>query len=268
MSTAPLVPHVRPLAATRPTRAGLLVAEWVKLRSLRSTWILLAAVVVLLIAVPAFSAVGAVVQGASRGPSGEADVLAATLAGVSPVEFLVAALGALAVTGEYSSGLIRVTLAAVPRRLPVLLAKALVVGAAILVTAVVSVLAAFVAVRLVLASAGLSASAGVPAVLTTALSAGAYLSGLALIGMAFGWMVRSTVGALAAFFGFLYVPPLLAMIPGGQGFAPFLPSNAGAALLHGSVADPVMATRGGLVFAAWVTALLVVAALVLRRRDA
>lgn len=268
MSTASAVPYVPASAAMRPSRAGLLVAEWVKLRSLRSTWILLAAVVILLIAVPSFSAIGAVVQGAARGPSGEADVLAATLAGVSPVEFLVAALGALAVTGEYSSGLIRVTLAAAPRRLPVLFAKALVVGAVTLVTAVVSVIAAFVAVRLVLASAGVPGDAGALAVLTTALSAGAYLTGLAFIGMAFGWVARSTVGALAAFFGLLYVPPLLALIPGGQAFAPFLPSNAGAALLHASVAEPLIATTGALVFAAWVTALLVVAALVLRRRDA
>jgi hypothetical protein len=209
-----------------------------------------AGVVILLIAVPSFSAIGAVVWGASGGPCAEADVLAAALAGVSPVEFLVAALGALAVTGEYSSGLIRVTLAALPRRLPVLLAKAFVVGAVTLVTGVISVLAAFVAVRLVLACEGLPAGAAAPAVLATAPSAGAYLSGLAFIGMAFEWVAQHR-RPLAGFFGFLYVPPLLALLPGGRDFAPFLPSNAGAALVHASVAEPLTAATGALVFAAW-----------------
>ena len=222
MTTTPLVPHVPASASVRPGRGRLLVAEWVKLRSLRSTWILLAALVLLLVAVPAFSAIGAVVQATSGTSSGEADVLSAVLAGVSPVEFLVAALGALSVTGEYSSGLIRVTLAAVPRRLPVLLAKAVVVGAVTLVTGLIAVLAAYLAVRLVLFSAGVPATAGTPAVVTTALSAGAYLGGIALIGMGFGWVARSTVGALASFFGLMYVPPLLVLLPGAAPLAPAL----------------------------------------------
>ena len=268
MTTTQLVPPAQASVPARPGRTGLLVAEWIKLRSLRSTWILLATVTVLLIGVPVFSAIGAVVQGVSGTRSGEADVLAAALAGISPVEFLVAALGALAVTGEYSSGLIRVTLAAVPRRLPVLLAKALVVGGVALVTGLAAVLGAYLAVRLVLLSSGVPATAGAPAVFATALGAGAYLSAIALVGMGFGWIVRSTVGALAAFFGLMYVPPLLVMLPGAAPFAPFLPSNAGAALLHGWVAEPATAAVGGAVLAAWVAALLVVAAVVLRRRDA
>jgi hypothetical protein len=66
----------------------------------------------------------------------------------------------------------------------------------------------------------------------------------------------------------MYVPPLLVLLPGAAPFAPFLPSNAGAALLRAPVAEPVMAAIGGAVLAAWVAALLVVAAVVLRGRDA
>ena len=269
MTSTALVPPVPATGSAPRGRTGPLVAEWIKFRSVRSTWILLAAVVVLLVAVPAFAAVGAVVGSTSGAGSGEMDVLSALLAGVNPVEFLVAALGALAVTGEYSSGLIRVTLAAVPRRLPVLRAKVLVVGAVTLVTGLVAVSAAYLGVRLVLVAAHVpTVAAGPSAVFVTALGTGAYLSGIALIGMGFGWVVRSTVGSLASFFGLMYVPPLLALVPGVAPVAPFLPSNAGGALLRASVAEPAMAAVGGAAFAAWIAALLVVAALVLRRRDA
>jgi ABC-2 type transport system permease protein len=193
------------------------------------------------------------------------------IAGVSAVEFLVAALGALAVTGEYPSGLIRVTLAAVPRRVPVLIAKAGVVGAVAALSGLIGVLAAFLTARLILVSAGLPATAGASAVLGTAGSAGVYLAGVALIGTGFGWVVRSTVGALAAFFGIMYLPPLLVMLlPAGIGprLAGFLPSNAGAALLHASATEPATAAPAALVLGAWVSVLLVVAARVLRHRDA
>ena len=268
MTTASLVPDITTSVAGRPARRRLPGAEWIKLRSLRSTWILLASVVVLFVVVPAFTAVGAVVQARSGTAAGEADAIAMVLTGVSPVEFLVAALGALAVTGEYSSGLIRVTLAAVPRRVPVLVAKAAVIGAVTFATAMIAVPAAFLTVRLVLSSAGLVATGDAQAVVVSAMSAGAYLTGVALIGIGFGWVLRSTAGALAAFFGFMYIPPLLAMLPGAAGIAPFLPSNAGAVLLRAAVAEPMMAAIGALVFAAWVAALLAVAALILRRRDA
>jgi hypothetical protein len=268
MTTATLVPPATAVTSARPARTRLLKSEWIKLRSVRSTWILLATTVVMLVGIPAFSAVGAVVDSSPVTAPGGTDVLAAALAGVSSVEFLVAALGALAVTGEYASGLIRVTLTAVPRRLPVLLAKAVVVGTVALVAGVVSILAAYVAVRLVLLPTDIPISGNTSALPVTALGAGAYLGAVALIGMAFGWLVRSTVGALAAFFGFMYLPQLLALLPAAATVAPFVPSNAGAELLRASATEPATAARGGLVLAVWVAALFVVAAQVLRHRDA
>lgn len=183
--------------------------EWIKLRSLRSTgWIFV---------IFAASMVGLAIL--DLGSQTAAHLTPAQLATWDPTaqgfEGLVVAgplmgvLGVLAITGEYSSGLIRTTLAAVPRRPRVLAAKAAVVGAVTLVAGEVLAFAGFLAGEAVLAGSVPHASLGQGTVARAVLMAGAVPALLALLGLGLGALVRHTVGAVSLLFGLLFVLPAL-----------------------------------------------------------
>jgi ABC-type transport system involved in multi-copper enzyme maturation permease subunit len=245
-------------------------SEWTKLRSLRAPVWLLALTAAGIVVLGTMMAVGTVVAGVNADQS-EIDALGGALTGISPVELLVAALGALAVTTEYASGTIRSTLTAVPRRLPVLIGKALVVAGSVFAVALVSVLVAFTAVRGLLGGQGISLPFTAPGVLRALVGAALYLTVIGLLGAGFGWLLRSAVGALAALVGVLYVLPLIGfLLPDGAArvVVPLLPGNAGAAVMQLEPAGMLPPWAGIAVFAGYAVLLLVAAALVLRRRDA
>jgi hypothetical protein len=205
-----------------PGHAGfrhVLRMEWIKLRSLRSTrWTLLVAAVgtvglgvaVLASYQPARFARMTAEQREAFDPTnmGFAGTLIAMLAfGV---------LGVLTATGEYSSGMIRATLAAVPGRGLVLLAKATVFGAVALVVGELTVLGNFLAGEAVLTNAAPHASLGDPAVLRSVLLTGAFLALLGLVGLGLGAIVRHTAGAITAFIGGLFAVPMIVLTAGGE----------------------------------------------------
>ncbi len=252
------------------TLSRVVRAEWTKLRSLRTPAWLFALTGLGIVLLGTMMAIGTVVAGVSAEEE-EVDALGGALTGISPVELLVGALGALAVTTEYSSGTIRSTLAAVPRRLPVLVAKAVVVALAVLTVALVSVLVAFTATRGMLAGQGVSLPFTAPGVPRALVGAALYLTVVALLGAGFGWLLRSAVGALAALVGVLYVLPVLGIVlPEGAAavVVPLMPGNAGAAVMQLGPAGLLAPWAGIAVFAGYAVLLLAVAALVLRRRDA
>jgi ABC-2 type transport system permease protein len=245
-------------------------SEWTKLRSLRAPVWLLAVTGAGIVVLGTMMAIGTVVAGVSADES-EIGALGGALTGISPVELLVGALGALAVTTEYASGTIRGTLAAVPRRLPVLVGKAVVVAGSVFAVALVSVLVAFTAVRGLLGSQGITLPFTAPGVLRALVGAALYLTVIGLLGAGFGWLLRSAVGALAALVGLLYVLPFVGfLLPGGVArvVVPLLPGNAGAAVMQLGPADLLSPWVGMAVFAAYGLLVLAAGALVLRRRDA
>lgn len=255
----------RPVSLT-----GAMRAEWVKFRSLKSSWLLLAATVVGMI-VLAF-----VIAWNTRDPSPGIDledvIASSTLQGFHLGELLLGALGVLVVTAEYSSGTIRTTLVALPRRLPVLWAKLLVVTPIVVVTMLVTVLAAFLGSQALLGQYREAFSLSDPGALRAVVGTALYLGALTAFGAAIGWIVRSTPGALVTYLGLVLVlPGITGLLLGsfGQSVSKYLPTEAGTSLITSvQLPDLLTPTQGALVLLAWVAGSLAVAAVILRRRDA
>jgi ABC-2 type transport system permease protein len=261
----PLAPAV-PTDAIRVTGRRVLTAEWIKTRGSRSTWWLLAGTAASIVAAGVSPALTLVLAN-DRSSAAATDPAGGALDGVSFTQLLLAALGVIIVSAEYGTGLIRATLTAVPARLPVLWGKAVVVAVVAFVATLVAVLGAFVAAQMVLASADVSISLTAPGVLRAVIGSALFLAVTAVLGTAFGWLVRSTAGALAAVFGFLFVLPVVGLaIPG---ITPYLPSNAGAAILQVRPESGSLAPWLGFgLFVGYTAVALAAAAVLLRRRDA
>jgi ABC-2 type transport system permease protein len=221
----------RPESGLPGGRYGLrdaIAMEWLKLRSMRSTWWTLAVALAALIglAILVLHYYPGHWAHMSRADRRSFDPTNSGFAGLALAQLAAAALGVLAVTGEYSSGMIRSTLAAVPRRGLVLAAKAAVVGAVALIAGEVGAFAAFLAGQAVLVSPAPHATLGQPGVLRAVLLGGAYVALIALIGLGVGMIVRRSAAGVAIIAGLIFVlPPVLLALPVGvqHAVARFLP---------------------------------------------
>lgn len=252
----------------------LVRAELIKLGSLRSTTCALAASALSILAMAVVTAVGALAgQVAETGSSDPvtADPTGGALSGVSIAFFAVATLGVLTVTGEYATHTMRSTMVAVPRRARLVLAKALAVASLTLPVLLLATVIAFFAARAVLATSDITVSFTEPGVARAVLGAAVYLTGLAVLGTAFGWFLRSTAGALSAMFVVLIVVPTLGLLLPqkiAQQVLPYLPDNVGQAIMATTASDGQLGPWTGLlVYTAWVLIALAGAALWVRRHD-
>lgn len=246
-------------------------SEWIKFRTLRSSWLTLVGAVVAMVAI-------GLVVGYVTSTSNWATLEAEDTAASAPVQgyllsqLLIGVLGVLFVTGEYGTGMIRSTFAAVPRRLPVLAAKTVVFSAVALVAMTLASFAAFFGAQLFLSGDGHGSSLADPGALRAVAGVGVYLMLIGALGGALGWIVRSTAGAISALVALLMVlPVLVGFLPGdvGSDVAKFLPSDAPAAFLSSvPVADTLAPWTGLGVLALWVIAALGAATVLVRRRDA
>ena len=252
------------------TLARVINSEWIKFRTLRSTLAVLAAAVVGMVAI------GLIVAYNTRHltPSLQPDDIVASspLQGYYLAQLLIGALGVLFVTGEYSTGMIRSTMAAVPRRLPVLWAKLIVFVAVTLTSMVVISLVAFLAAQAVIAQSRTGYSLSDPGVLRVVIGTGVYLTLVGVIGATLGWIVRSTPGALVAYIAVMLVLPVLfgnVLGTWGKHVAEYLPSSAGGSFTR-SLHEPnsLSPWTGLIVLAVWAVAATGIAAFELRRRDA
>jgi hypothetical protein len=247
-------------------------SEWVKLSTLRSTWITLAAAFAGAILVGGLASWGIESHWSRLGPGEVArfSPISQSLTGVYLAQLAIAVLGVLVITGEYATGMIRATLAAVPHRLPVLWAK---LGVFAVMTFVVTTVAAFIAFFLgqaLLHSHGTTLAA--PHAVRAVVGVGLYLTVVGILALGIGFMVRSTAGGIATVLGILLVLPAIGhVLPSSwqTSFLPYLPSNAGGVLftLH---PDPgsLGPWAGFGVMCAWAAASVAGAAYLLRRRDA
>ncbi len=270
--TAPGAAVLREKLLTKPTGGtfgGVLRSELTKLRSVRSTmWTLLVAV---LFVVGFGILIGAVVDPNSQGR--DFDPTQASLSGIFLAQLATGVLGVLVISSEYSTGMIRTSLAAVPKRTVLLLAKILMFG---LVTFVVCTAAAFIAFFSAQALMGPSISAGIgdPGVARAVVGAGYYLTYIGLLGLALGTLLRRTAGAITALFGVIFVVPIiLNVIPVRwiNDLAPYAPGDSGQSVLtvvHRTASDALSPGVGFLVSLAWVVGALVLATVPLSRRDA
>jgi ABC-2 type transport system permease protein len=252
-------------------------AEWTKLRTVAATGWLLLAVIMLTVALSAV--VTLALNYSSEGPG--QDITKLTLAGVYIGQALVAILAVLSISSEYSTGMISVTLTAIPRRATMLAAKASTVTGLVVVVAALAVLGSVLAGRVILPSHGFTAAHGYPVLsltrgLTLRAAGGSvlYLALIALLSLGVATAVREAAVAIGIVLGLLYVFPILAALVTDPTLRRHLqqiaPMNAGLAIqdttnLHHL---PIAPWAGLGVLAAWAAASLIAGGLFLRLRDA
>jgi ABC-2 type transport system permease protein len=265
--------------------AGLLDAlraEWTKLRTVPGTAWTLAAVVVLTVAVGAAATAAAKCSPSLAGPSCAADTTKLSLTGIYLGQALAAILAVVTVCNEYSTGMIRVTLTAMPRRSAVLAAKALTVGCLVLVAGALAVAGSLLAGRLILPGNGFTAAHGYAPIslahgptLRAAAGSVLYLVLVALLSLGLAAAVRDSAMAIGVSLGLLYLPPILIALTVSNPvwlhrLQRYTPMNAGLTIqnttgLHGLPITP----WGGLgVLALWAAGGLLLGGLLLRLRDA
>jgi ABC-2 type transport system permease protein len=257
----------------RVTQAGVFRSEWTKLYSLRSTrWALLATAVMTI----GFGVIASAVT-ASRWASLSVadkvtfDPLNTSLLGVRFGVLAIGVLGVLLITGEYTTGMIRSTMTAVPKRLPVLWGKTGVYALVALVIAIPAAFIAFFAGQAILSGQNIQIAfshAGVPGAV---LGAAGYLTLVGLFAMGLGAVMRNTAAGIATFAGIMFVvPPLISILPSSvaNSIDPYLPSNAGQAMMQiGHHANTLSPVAGLAVFAGYVVVVIAAAAVLLVRRD-
>jgi ABC-2 type transport system permease protein len=252
-------------------------AEWTKLRTLPGTgWLLLGAVVATVI-------ISATVSAAvSCSPTAcHVDVTKLSLTGTYLGQAVVAIVAVLAVSGEYATGMITTTLAAMPHRTTVLAAKAAVVTAVMLAAGTLAVLGSVLAGRLILPGHGYTPANGYPVlsladgtVLRAAAGTVLYLALIALLSIGIAAAARDAAVAIGVVLGLLYLFPILTQVVGSPGVARYLqrigPMTAGLEIQAstGLAHLPIGPWAGLGVLAAWAAAALLAGALVLRVRDA
>jgi len=262
----------------RLTFGRVLRSETIKLLTVRSTWWSIAVVAVLSVGLAAIVAAS---MSAFNDPAGQTAAQLSQLvasAVIAPIQFtmlLAGALGAIAVTGEYSTGMIRSTLTAEPRRGVVLTSKALVVAALLFVVSLVVFVVSTFPAAAIIGTSPIDLSD--PAIVLQPMLYGALsMAVFAVIGLSFGFVLRSGPGAIAATVGLLFVLPIVGMMFPSEGAwswishaAMYLPMSAAQSLTvppgsEGALSIPVAL----ITLAAWVAAGLLGSWAVLRSRDA
>ena len=257
----------------RVTQARVVRSEWIKLYSLRSTRYALLATAVLTVGLGLIASAITVSRWSTMSLVDKAtfDPLNTSLLGVRFGVLAIGVLGVLLITGEYTTGMIRSTMTAVPTRLPVLWAKTGVYGLVALVITLPVAVIAFFAGQAILSGQHIEIAfshAGVPVAVR---GAAGYLTLVGLFAMGLGAILRNTAAGIAAFAGIMFViPPLIAILPSSiaDSITPYLPSNAGQAMMQiGHHANTLSPGAGLAVLAAYVVAVIAAGALLLKRRD-
>jgi ABC-2 type transport system permease protein len=256
------------------TQSRVLRSEWIKLWSLRSTrWSLAAGLLGLLLGIVV------AIFDMSRWSTLPLDTrlhyksVDTALIGWHLSELAIGVLGVLVITGEYSTGMIRSTFMAVPRRLPVLWAKVLVFATVVLVLSIPMTFIGFFGASAVMGQHHVNPSLSSPGALRAVIAIPLFLTVLAVFTVSLGAVVRNTAGAIAIFAGIIFVLPGLVGVLSNSlknSINPYLPSNAASAFftVTRDPADHLLQPWVGFaVFCAYALILLIAAALLLVRRD-
>ena len=250
--------------------AEVLRSEFCKFRSVRSTLWALAATVVFNIAIAVL--LGIFLPGAlSARQQAALDSTRVSLGGLHLSQVAIGVLGVLVITSEYSTGMIRATLAAVPQRRLMLAGKTIVFAAAALATAILASFAAYFAFQAIVTGT-LRTSLSDPGVLRAVTGAGLYLVVLGLLGLGLGAIIRSSTGTVATLFGLLFVPQILIqLLPQSwqDTIGPYLPLQAGSTVFSvRHEAGTLQPWTGFGVFCLYAAVALVTGFFLISRRDA
>jgi ABC-2 type transport system permease protein len=256
----------------------LMLAEWTKIRSVRSTiWTLLLFVVITIGFTALFSWLTSSNWTGPRAGARDATIIGDPIgfilgAGIGLGQLTLCVLGALVFTTEYSSGVIRASLLAVPRRIPMLAAKAAVFALLLVILAeIVSFGCFFVGSSILHSHVAVSLSS--KNVTRSVVGAGLYLTVLGLFALAIGTLIRHTAGAITTVIGTVLVLPILAgLLPSSWGahINAYLPEQAGSLIYatNRTTGQLLSAWQGFGVFCLWAAVLLVLGGYLLKRRDA
>ena len=252
----------------------VLLSEWTKLRSVRSTKWSLAVGFLLTMAFPVIFAFVTRSHWHSMSPGDRRGrhPLDIALAGVNVAQLAIAVLGVLLISAEYSTGSIRSTFTAVPKRLPVLWAKLIDYAAVSFALILPAVLVSFFASQAILTSIPrLHISFSQAGVARSVIGGAIYVVLVGIFALAIGAIVRNTAGGIATFAGIFFVlPPLMFLLPTSwnNAVSQYLPSEAGRQIfaLHHAT-HTLTPLAGGLLFAAYCAVALAIAAVLLVRRD-
>jgi hypothetical protein len=275
LTPAAATPAAARVPALRVTQRRVLLSEFTKFRSLRSTmWTLLAAVVLMIGLGALFSAANA-----SRYPTRPAgdmtgfDPVTTSLNGVIFAVVAFGVLGVLLTGGEYSTGMIRSSLTAVPRRLPVLWGKVAVFAGSIFSVSLAASFISFFVGQALLSSHHLGVSITSHDALRSVIGAALYVTVAGLIGLALGALLRNTAAGITTFAAVFFVIPLLAtLLPASisNHLTQYLPSNAGDVIWGGTVnvQNPLSPWTGFALLCGYAAILIGAGAWRLRRSDA
>jgi ABC-2 type transport system permease protein len=281
--TAPASVPTTPAAADPAIHLSfprLVRSEWIKFTTVRSTWWSIGLVLVLSVGLSllmAASYASFATDNADAGmPQGNAIAVQVIVFSTVLTQLLAVILGAITVTGEYSTGMIRSTLTAAPGRSGALLAKALIVGVTMFLTSIVVFALTAIITAPVLTTNALDLSEPDTSLMPL-LGAASYLALMAMMGVGVGFIIRNGPGALAVGIGLVFVAPLLvSFFPRVDDFAwihdlaSYLPSNAGQSLfLSGGMSGNALETIPAIItMVAWAAVALVGGLTVLKTRDA
>jgi ABC-type transport system involved in multi-copper enzyme maturation permease subunit len=275
-ASGPTIPRLTDdeTAHVRVTQTRVLGSEFLKLRTVRSTWFTLAVTIASMAGIGTIIAWSTANDWLNMRPRRRLrfDPLQDSLTGFQLAQLAIGVFGVLMIASEYSTGMIRSSLAGVPKRLPMLWAKVTVAITVALVTMVPSALFAFFASQRLLSVRGIQTSWSAPDVPRTVIGVALYLTVVAVIGVGLGAIMRNVAGAIATLVGVLLVLPVIALaLPDtwAERINKYLPSNAGQALLGGQSDTTTLAPWTGFaVFVGYAVVTVAIAAVLLRRRDA
>jgi len=264
-----------PVGPLKVTQARVMRSEWMKFRSLRSTLYSLLAAVALTIGLGAlFSALAASQYRTLSGAQAATfDPVGISLTGISFAVVVFGVLGVLLMSGEYSTGMIRSSLTAVPRRLPVLWGKLAIFAGTIFSVSLVASFISFYLGQALLSSHHLGVAITSPGALRSVIGAALYVTVAGMIGVALGALLRNTAAGISTFAAvFFVIPPLTGLLPASisDHLSQYLPSNAGEALWGGTrgVQNVLSPWTGFAVLCGYAVIVIAGAAWRLRRADA
>jgi ABC-2 type transport system permease protein len=279
-TTSAVTPASAPVAA--PARRGgftnLLAAEWTKIRSVRSTiWTLILFVVITIGLTALFTWLTASNWNGPHAAARDATILSDPVgfilgAGLGLGQLTLCVLGVLVISAEYSTGVIRASLLAVPKRIPMLAAKCVVLAGLLIVAGEIVAFGSFFLGSAILHS-HVPVSLSDNDVTRAVVGSGLYLTVLGLFSLAIGGLIRHTAGAITTAIGVVFVLPILSgLLPNSWGahVNGYLPEQAGTRVgqVHATGVQVLSAWQGFGIFCLWTLVLMVAAGYLLNRRDA
>jgi ABC-2 type transport system permease protein len=254
---------------TAVTYPRVIASEFTKLRSLRSSRLSLLMAFGLIVGLGLFVPWLSVSDWRDGTPTAGYNAVERSLSGIYLAQIALGVLGAMVITGEYATGSIRSTFAAVPRRLPVLWSKLGVFLAITLVLGTIASVLAFTAGQAIFSSKHVDASFSDPHVTRAVLGCGLFLAAMGTFGLALGALLRNTAAAITTLTMVLFVVPVIVnVMPKGEKIGPYLPSAAGLTITAVAPDGPLGPWAGFGLLCAYVVATIAIAAVLLVRRDA